>query len=51
MKKNSNEKLLSVLQDLTYSVQIYRALQKTLENKTKDAFTAMDLASWVLSVV
>lgn len=43
--------MLSVLQALSYSVRIYRTLQKTLENKTRDAFTAMDLASWVLSIV
>lgn len=35
-KKILNEKLLSVLQALSYSVQIYRTLQKTLEKKTRD---------------
>lgn len=45
-KKILNEKLLSVLQALSYSVQIYRTLQKTLERKQEMVysygFTLMD---------
>lgn len=51
MKKKSKWKIVIFIAGFVLQCANIKKFEENLENKMRDAFTAMDLASWVLSIV